>query len=793
MMLYTQFVKVKRTEWFDPVAGVCLFLGIFTAAYTLEITFWTYDLDRATAVALFSVLFGMLIGYSNFPRKRQRFLLALYALAIILWQFIFALDDDPLWMNRLFTYIYRVNNTSYQLINSIPLDDGILFLTGVTLLFCFAGLSAGFLLMHNGNPWLPYSVFAISAVLIQFYLPDPARNYILLSAFLIFSILLFGRLAYVKRRIYWKKQKIKEDREVSFSLVKAVALFALLLSFLSIGLPLIVRELRSDLESERSISQTATTTWDLITNFFFPLRQPEGFGEGGFNSILPLGTSRSLNEDWIFTVEIPDHYAQLDTRMYWYGRIYATFDGSYWQSTDLTYENLQYTKINIEKISSAQVHPFLFSYNAPSDIVFRLQETSYIGRPTQISYYQADGEFLDIQTILDPGYIHSGERVIVEGRINQHSLDDLQQASEDYPQWVENRYLQLPEMMSADIESLAVGIAGDSNAVIDKVLSITNYLRSNYIYGDSVDIPRGMDPIEWFLFDGQTGFCNYFASAEVLMLRTLGIPSRLVVGYAQGEPIDEEQTLEIKVKDSHAWVEVYFPEYGWVIFEPTPSQPRIAFEEDGTERDIEIITTVPTQDEDLQESDGSQDFQSDNTGNMPEDIELTSQINTRLRMILIWISVAVLGLVILIALIRGVLFQVEKNELPIRIRTRLKARKLKIPYWLDNWADYEGLGPVQKMFSKLKRYSGWILPENGKAETPREFMRRLALKVGLEDEKFNVFMDQFHQEVYGNGQPFDWRKSEKIYRHVLKGIVLKVWKDFKQRIRTILPGRPGKP
>ena len=418
-------MKVKRTDWFDPLASLCLFVGIFSAAYTLEITYWTYDLDRATVVALMGVLFGMLIGYSNFSRRKSRLLLFLYAIAIIFWQLIFALDDDPLWMNRLLTFSFRVWNTTRQLIHSIPLDDGILFLIAISLLFCIAGLSAGFHLTRYGNPWLPYSVFTIAAVIIQFYLPEPSRNYILLFIFSFVSILLIGRVSYMKRKVYWKQQKIREDREVSFSLVKNVALYAVLLSFLSIGMPLIIRDLRMEKESEQIAPQPEATTWELIRNFFFPLRQPEGFGENGFNTIMPLGTSRSQSQDNVFSVEVPDHYSQTDIRFYWYGRIYTDFNGTYWQSSDQTYENMQFTKINEHIPPGAQSYPFLFTYNEPSDIIFHPQQTKYVGRPTQVSYYPIDGDFQDIQTILDPGFIHSGESVMVEGGINQPSQDDL--------------------------------------------------------------------------------------------------------------------------------------------------------------------------------------------------------------------------------------------------------------------------------------------------------------------------------------------------------------------------------
>ena len=115
-------------------------------------------------------------------------------------------------------------------------------------------------------------------------------------------------------------------------------------------------------------------------------------------------------------------------------------------------------------------------------------------------------------------------------------------------------------------------------------------------------IPQGEDPIEWFLFEGREGFCNYFATAEVLMLRSIGIPARMVVGYAQGERISENDEFLVKVKDSHSWVEAFFPESGWIILEPTPTQPEVILEEQNTiADDLSREETLTLENEDLEQ------------------------------------------------------------------------------------------------------------------------------------------------------------------------------------------------
>jgi transglutaminase-like putative cysteine protease len=157
----------------------------------------------------------------------------------------------------------------------------------------------------------------------------------------------------------------------------------------------------------------------------------------------------------------------------------------------------------------------------------------------------------------------------------------LQADKTEYPSWVTGRYLQVPSSVSARVAELAQEIAAPYDNPYDKATAIESYLR-NYPYSTDIAAPpEGTDAVGYFLFEVKQGYCDYYASAMAVMLRTIGIPSRLVAGYAPGEPLagdakpvytDKYRVLE---KDAHAWVEVLFPSYGWIQFEPTASQPLV--------------------------------------------------------------------------------------------------------------------------------------------------------------------------------------------------------------------------
>jgi hypothetical protein len=121
------------------------------------------------------------------------------------------------------------------------------------------------------------------------------------------------------------------------------------------------------------------------------------------------------------------------------------------------------------------------------------------------------------------------------------------------------------------IAQLALEVAGSASNTYDKAVAIDHYLRSHFAYTLQLPSRIPADPIANFLFERKQGHCEYFASSMAVMLRTLGVPSRVVNGFRTGEFNDLTGQYVVRASNAHAWVEVYFPGYGWVEFDPTPS------------------------------------------------------------------------------------------------------------------------------------------------------------------------------------------------------------------------------
>jgi transglutaminase-like putative cysteine protease len=146
----------------------------------------------------------------------------------------------------------------------------------------------------------------------------------------------------------------------------------------------------------------------------------------------------------------------------------------------------------------------------------------------------------------------------------------LRKAGTEYPPNFEEDYLSLPEF-DRRIHELARNITRAETNNYDRARSVESYLKENYGY--TLDLPstRELDPVGQFLFESRRGHCEYFASSMAILLRTLGIPSRVVNGFQTGEYNAVGKDFIVREADAHSWVEVFFPGYGWVAFDPTPA------------------------------------------------------------------------------------------------------------------------------------------------------------------------------------------------------------------------------
>jgi transglutaminase-like putative cysteine protease len=129
---------------------------------------------------------------------------------------------------------------------------------------------------------------------------------------------------------------------------------------------------------------------------------------------------------------------------------------------------------------------------------------------------------------------------------------------------------QLEGGVYEQVHELAVSLVAGQSSTYDAVAAIERHLKDEYEYEQNV--PAHPDPLPAFLFEDRAGYCQHFAGAMALMLRMVGIPARVVAGFAPGvQGKDDQRVYTVRDLDAHSWVEVWFPRIGWVTFDPTPS------------------------------------------------------------------------------------------------------------------------------------------------------------------------------------------------------------------------------
>jgi transglutaminase-like putative cysteine protease len=181
--------------------------------------------------------------------------------------------------------------------------------------------------------------------------------------------------------------------------------------------------------------------------------------------------------------------------------------------------------------------------------------------------------------------------------------NELRNTSLEYPDWIANKYLQVPNSVPDRVYDLALSLTATQPTPYDRALAIEQFLRQFEYTLDIEDPPEHRDIVDYFLFDLQKGYCDYYASSMVVLARAAGIPARLATGYLASTFDLENEQFAVTADQAHSWAEIYFPEFGWVTFEPTAGRPALERQEEREMMPDELASEFENE-VDLQSSDG---------------------------------------------------------------------------------------------------------------------------------------------------------------------------------------------
>lgn len=270
-------------------------------------------------------------------------------------------------------------------------------------------------------------------------------------------------------------------------------------------------------------------------------------------------------------------------RYYWRSLIYDQYDGRGWYTTSASTQSISADQPLIAGLLTGYKSLHLdIQMRQPDGKLYWSGMLYSAGIPISVDWrFRPAASLFADQTTLLQGDIFAARTnataYTVDALVPTPSIEQLRAApAEGYPDQIQYRYLSLPDSIPERVHRLAREITEGKTTQYDKATAIEAYLRSNYPYDLEISAPpEDQDVADYFLFDLKRGYCDYYATAMVVLARSSGLPARFVSGYASGDY--DASTAEYVVRDLHAhsWPEVYFPEIGWVEFEPTGNQPEI--------------------------------------------------------------------------------------------------------------------------------------------------------------------------------------------------------------------------
>ena len=561
------FKWVNNIHWFSALITGLLLL---TFINTLRDSYWVRTPPPLYLVGLLATLNGLLLGKTRWSigwGLAYSFLLAVgFGIQIVgkiisgFNQFWYDWLESINW--QLFLFLERVKSwwvsTQQQ---RIIYDEG--FWSIVLIIISWVSTTWLVICLIRGkNLWLAFVPLLGS---IAFILQSDRKNVGMLLLSLLIAMVLIATQNYSKSEKKWLQQKVDYPDQLWINWSLAIAIITPTVLFLAFLAPIVAtpegwRDIQNWFEEIRSPRTTPVASENQQRSEFRVTQR----SEAELQLLQPLDLSYIGNplpqmEGTVMWIRVGDTIPRP-----WRMAIFSTYTGSGWLEADLD-EDRTIAVEGTPQIGRKALYQRFTLFRAGRGRLFAAAE------PVQ-SLNQ------DVQLIA----LANGNSNIVSGYVQRYELiswvpnvtaEMLNAVSGEIPEEILEIYLQVPDTLPLRVNNLANRLMQAQSTVYQKVITTQEYVRQSVPYDLNAPLPdTGQDLVDYFLFEAPSGFCSYYATSMAVLLRLEGIPARVVSGYAPGIFVAEEGNFEVGGDQVHAWVEVYFPDYGWIPFEPTPSQ-----------------------------------------------------------------------------------------------------------------------------------------------------------------------------------------------------------------------------
>ncbi len=580
----------QRWHFREGWLALVLLTGLYMAVvWSLQAAAWTDDLDLLTWVVMGAVPVGLVLAKSRLPGSVAHPLASLVGLAWIARLGFRFTPETAGWQERLLILGDRVVAWAQTVASGGAGADTAMFVLQMGVLLWFIAYTGTWYLFRAYNPWSALIPAGTTILINTYYTSANVTGFLVL--FLIFGYLLVVRTHLFEREDEWRRTGVVYTPDIAIDFLRDGAVFALAVILLAWATPSLAEQARSNpvlARLGRPWAEVQRTWARLFGTLNYQGGRGSGPGSGWFGRSMTLRGPLNLSEEVVM-------YVYTSKGRYWRTVVFDTYTGAGWTTTNtrtvtvderpaplpLTEDVAGRERITVTVEMVRPIGSLLFAPAEPIQV--SMPVNVLLAGPASDSGPLAETPETAVAQLYAQEPLIPGDRYEVVSALAVVDEASLRRAGTDYPDYIVPFYTQLPSTLPQEVIDLAKELTAGLETPYDKAKAIERYLR-DIRYDEKIPGPRpGEDGVYYFLFRERAGYCDYYASAMAVMLRAVGVPTRIAQGYALGEYDPEKEVYEVRGVNAHTWVEVYFPGYGWIEFEPTASQPpleRPAGEED---------------------------------------------------------------------------------------------------------------------------------------------------------------------------------------------------------------------
>lgn len=549
-----------REGWLATLLVAAL---VVMPAVSVQAAGWSERLEPVPWIALAGVGAGAAIARTRLQKMAAHLAGLSVGLILVTFQYAWFIPVDPL-SERLQGFVHRVAEWLQAAFSGMASTDNLLFAYTMGLLAWLIGYVGSWGAFRALNPWWTILPSGAALLLNLSYAQPDLLPLIFLHLGVSFALLV--HLNSVATAVRWRSEGVEHtlNQGTGFALTSVAVGVAIIFAAWRMPVGEVHRGVAGAWETVAGPWQALQVNFDRLFASLSPSPQ-SGRGLAVSQTMAPRGAFELGDKPIMRVAGREPAYWRAATYDLYTGRVMTTS-----QTTPQRLDRRQPIDGTIETEEGRKFVEYTVTLLAPSSSVVYAPDAPVTVSIPSVYEYRTDRR--DYSSLRPVTPVREQQRYSVLASVSTASIAELRQADSAYPAWT-RAYLQLPPGFPESVRQESWRVVGNALNAYDAAANIERYLRG-FKYSTRVRVPpAGRDWVSFLILDSKEGYCDYYGTAMTVMLRAVGIPARVATGYVTGDWDPSRQSYLVTEQHAHTWTEVYFPDYGWITFEPSAIRP----------------------------------------------------------------------------------------------------------------------------------------------------------------------------------------------------------------------------